>query len=71
MQDGKVTNKVKVTNSQGKVGEIESIDITELGYVKIKVYFPEERRWISYVDANGLESLINGTGLKLNNATAI
>jgi hypothetical protein len=62
---------MKVTNDKGMVGQIESIDITELGYVKVRVYFESERRWISYVDAGGLESLINGCKLKLNTEASV
>ena len=66
MSAATVTNKIKVITPDGLEGQIENIDITELGYIRIRVHIVNQGRWISYVWHDGLETLLNGGNLKLN-----
>ena len=66
MRGATVTNKIKVITPNGLEGQIEKIDITELGYLRVTVYIINDRRWISYIWTDGLQSLLNGANLKLN-----
>jgi len=66
-----VTNQVKVLTPDGLEGQIESIDIMELGYVMVRVYIYNEKRWITYIMEDGLQQIISGAGLTLNDSVPI
>jgi len=66
-----LTNKIKVITSDGLECIIESINITELGYMKVKIYIESEKRWISYIWTGGLNALLHECGFKLNGPVTI
>ena len=67
----KVKNQVKVIDKDGRECQVDSIDITELGYLKVKCYYPSEGVWRSYFWTDGVEKIMNGCELKLIEAETI
>jgi len=56
--------KLKVQTEYGDA-HIESLKISELGYVQIRLYYPDKKRWITYTVRDGIEKLINGLNIKV------
>jgi hypothetical protein len=46
-------------------GLIENLEITALGYLSVRVYFPGEQRWINYIWKKGVESIVQNINLQL------
>ena len=53
----------KVKTSKGE-GVIDSIKITELGHVMLRVYFPKNKCFVNYTISN-IVNLLEGSGLEL------
>jgi hypothetical protein len=53
----------KVKTSKGE-GLIESLKITELGFVMLRVYYPEEKCFINYTVSNIIK-LLEGSDIEL------
>ena len=47
-------------------GLLEKIYISELGYVMVKVYYPIEKRWVTY-NINRVENILEDTQLSVKN----
>lgn len=53
----------KVKTSKGE-GVIDSLKITELGHVMLRVYYPEQKCFINYTVSNIIK-LLEGSSLEL------
>ena len=47
-------------------GLLETLYVSELGYVMVKVYYPTEKRWVTY-NINRVENILEDTQLSLKN----
>ena len=47
-------------------GLLENVYVSELGYVMVKVYYPIEKRWVTY-NINRVENILEDTQLSLKN----
>lgn len=65
MKQKKVKNQVNIKLSNGDIGKIESIDITDLGYINVKAFIPSKNIWISTIMKDGLDNLIRGCNFEL------
>lgn len=47
-------------------GLLETLYVSELGYVMVKVYYPIEKRWVTY-NINRVENILEDTQLSVKN----
>lgn len=47
-------------------GLLETLYVSELGYVMVKVYYPNEKRWVTY-NINRIENILEDTQLSVKN----
>lgn len=57
--------KHKVNTPIGE-GLLEKIYVSELGYVMVKVYYQNEKRWVTY-NINRIENILEDTQLSVKN----
>ena len=57
--------KHKLNTPNGE-GLLETLYVSELGYVMVKVYYPTEKRWVTY-NINRVENILEDTQLSVKN----
>ena len=57
--------EVHKINTPKGIGILENIHVSELGFVMVRVYFPETKNWITW-NINTLENILKNTELSLS-----
>ena len=65
MRTTKTNRGIRVSNRNGCTGIVEEIDISELGYVSVKVFFKDSNKHVIYTNSTGLHSILKKCNLKL------
>lgn len=58
--------KIQVQTEYGNA-EVESVKISELGYVQLRLYHPDRSQWITYTVRDGINKLIKDLNIELIN----
>lgn len=61
----KLRMKQKINTPIGE-GLLETVYVSELGYVMVKVYYPTDKRWVTY-NINRIENILENTQLSIKN----
>ena len=57
-------NKIHKIKTPNGIGILDNIHVSELGFVMVRVYFPEDKNWITW-NINKLENILENTELSL------
>lgn len=62
IENNQIKTKIEITSEYG-TGFVDGIEITELGYLRISVYYPEQMVWHSHLLKEGvklIQSIVRG-----------
>ncbi len=58
-------NKIHKIKTPKGIGILEDIHVSELGFLMVRVYFPDKKHWITW-NINKLENIFENTELSLS-----
>lgn len=61
---GKTIRKEIKIDTEFGLGVLDSIEVTELGYLKVKLFYPERKVWHSFISNDGLQDVLESVRLK-------